>query len=147
MSAMEQLKSDILKAAAFPFKRSTLSETGTAASTYELEVLKTDSGVRVSEYNGPWNYWDDTSREDCLQARVEGGEDLYQKIALQCSAFGLRSWNGFSKSDPHALDGTMFSFEATLTDGTTISAHGSNAYPDHYRAFVEYIRSLLAPAR
>ena len=53
MSAMEQLKSDILKAAAFPFKRITLSETGTAASTYELEVLKTDSGVRVSEYNGP----------------------------------------------------------------------------------------------
>ena len=138
---------DLMQSSGLPFRRITLSESGSAASTYELEVLRAGSGVTVSEYNGPWQYWDDTSREDCLQARAEGGEDLYRKIALQCEALGIRSWDGFSESDPDVLDGTMFSFEAELADGGTITAHGSNAYPDHYGDLVNFIRELLAPAR
>ena len=127
----------------FAFKRVTLSETGMMASTREYEAVRTAGGARVSLYDGPWNYHEGTKREDCLQARKEGGEAFYLELAAKFAALGIASWDGFSGSNPHVLDGTMFSFEAEMQDGSRLSAHGSNAYPNNYGAFTDYLWNLL----
>ena len=136
--SLGSMPSNIMK-----FKRVTLSETGTMAATMEYELIKTDSGVRISQYYGPWNYHKGTDREDCLEKRKEGNDDLYIEIAGKFDKLGIPEWNGFSKSASGVLDGYSFSFEAELMDGSTITAYGSNAYPESYRKVVELIRSVL----
>lgn len=127
----------------FAFQRITLSETGMMASTREYEVIRTDHGARVSLYDGPWNYHEGTKREACLQARKEGDASFYGKLAGKFGELDLASWDGFSKSASGVLDGTMFSFEAEMRDGTRISARGSNAFPQNYGAFTDYLWNLV----
>ena len=148
MSSLGDKMKDTTKAAGgplpqFAFQRITLSETGMMASTREYEVIRTASGARVSLYDGPWNYHEGTKRESCLQARKEGDALFYSKLARKFAELGIASWDGFSGSNPHVLDGTMFSFEAELKNGSVIHAHGSNAFPQNYGAFTDYLWNLL----
>lgn len=132
-----------VREARLDFSLITLSETGMMASTREYEMMRTEDGVQVSLYDGPWNYHEDTDREDCLASRVTGGEDLYEEIALKCGLFGICKWDKFHKSDSRVLDGTSFSFRAKLADGTEITAGGSNAFPPHYGEFTDYLWDML----
>ncbi len=127
----------------FAFQRVTLSETGTMASTREYEAVRTENGARVSLYDGPWNYHEGTDREDCLQARKEGGGEFYLELAVKFRALGLSSWDGFSKNASGVLDGTMFSFEAVMQDGSVLHARGSNAFPENYVTFTDYLWNLV----
>ena len=143
----EKMKTAIRKDAPaeprFAFERITLSETGMMASTREYEAVRTKDGARVSLYDGPWNYHDGTDREDCLQGRKEGGPAFYRELAQTFDQLGIASWNGFSKSADGVLDGTMFSFEAILCDGTVLSAHGSNAFPKNYGLFTDFLWNMV----
>ena len=78
-----------------------------------------------------------------LQARKEGDASFYSKLARKFEELGLASWDGFSKSASGVLDGTMFSFEAEMRDGSRISARGSNAFPQNYGAFTDYLWNLV----
>ena len=60
---------------------------------------------------------------------------------------GLSSWNGFRKSEEGVLDGEGFSLEIGFTDGTVITAGGSNAFPDGYFEAMDRIMQVLEAAR
>lgn len=53
------------------------------------------------------------------------------------------SWNGFAKSNPHVLDGTSFTLSIDFSDGTTISARGTNSYPKGLSASMREIEDLF----
>ena len=115
-----------------------LSEQDTSAIHDVYEATRTESGVRLSHYHAT-NSWSDETNDFAEtkldEGVIDGGESLYMYLAGLVQACGVPEWDGFKKSNSHVLDGTMFSFEAELADGTRISASGSNAYPNHYRDF------------
>ena len=124
------------------FRRITLSISGMIASTREYEVLKTALGIEASVYDGPWNFNKGTSRKSCRQASKRYNRQSYDMLCEKLEQLGVRKWNGFSGSNPNVLDGEMFSLEIELEDGSLISAHGSNAYPDNYQKFEKCLYEL-----
>lgn len=108
----------------------------------EYEILCTDGGVRVSYYYGIWDEEEEGSREDCLESRVEGGEDLYGRILALADECGLAGWDGFRGEDDEVLDGGGFSFRAVI-NGREMRASGSNVWPAGYGTFIAAIRDIL----
>ena len=47
--------------------------------------------------------------------------------------YDMVKWNGFSESASGLLDGTFFSTEFSLADGTQVRASGYGSFPAHYR--------------
>ncbi len=115
---------------------------GTEAATQEYEVLRTDDGVRISYYYGPWNYNDDEPKEDYLEMRAEGGSELYEQLLDLVNDHKVKKWDGFSKSASGVLDGEMFSMSGTI-DGKDIYAHGSNAFPEGFRQFTAALWDIM----
>ena len=58
--------------------------------------------------------------------------------------YDMVSWDGFSESRSFVLDGEGFRLEFTLTDGTSVEASGSNAFPDHYFNAIGEIWDILS---
>lgn len=83
-------------------------------------------------YEGSWNYGG-PSRVTSRKASVLWSKADYEELCAKLHAFGVQRWNGFSKSNPNVLDGDSFSLNIELTDGSTITAYGSNAYPKNYQ--------------
>jgi hypothetical protein len=52
------------------------------------------------------------------------------------------SWDGYYKSDPDVLDGASFSMTLKIDD-RTISAHGSNSWPNNYHKFRELFYKVV----
>ena len=125
------------------FKRITLSETGSAAWTRETEVLKTLTGMEASLYEGGWRFNKTESRRSCRTGHGSWGKSEYRSFAEKLDKLGVRSWDGFSKSDPDVLDGSSFSLEIVLADGKTMHAHGCNAYPKNYREFEKMLNEAV----
>ncbi len=48
------------------------------------------------------------------------------------SDYELLSWAGFDETNSNVLDGESFSFSVSFSDGTSISASGSNSFPKGY---------------
>jgi len=59
-------------------------------------------------------------------------EPVLEQLGEIAGKYRLDRWNGFDKNDEHVMDGYNFSLSVTLADGKTISAHGSNRFPDGY---------------
>ena len=59
-------------------------------------------------------------------------EPILEQLGEIAGKYGLDKWDGFDKSKKHVMDGSNFSLSVTLADGRTISAHGSNSFPDGY---------------
>ncbi len=55
------------------------------------------------------------------------------------------AWNGFRGVDRYALDGESFSLGLTYADGSTVTASGSNMFPDGYFAFSGALDGLVQP--
>ncbi len=125
------------------FKIGTLSEYGTMAYSTEYEWVKTLTGARLTKYEGDWQYNENTEREDCVAAEVEGGKELYDEICGLLRDNDVTAWDGFNKTDPDVLDGGGFSFSMALEDGSVVSASGSNAYPGGYGNFLNGLRRIL----
>ena len=126
----------------FDFERITLNEHGSAAEAREYEAVKTKSGAILTLYIGRWNYDDKITKEECVEKRIEGGEELYDKLAALAGECDIENWDGFSETNPNVLDGYSFRFEAAA-DGKSIYASGSNAAPDHYYEFENGLRDIL----
>ena len=116
-------------------ERFELRESGSMAGWRVYEGVPGDAGFMLVSI-----YWEDydgnrsDERSLLVSPREIGG------VFIDCD---VASWDGFTGSDPHVLDGYSFSFEATLSDGTTISASGSNASPQGYPAFKTAIGRYL----
>lgn len=72
--------------------------------------------------------------ESCYRYTFEDPQGLVEleKIVEECN---VRKWNGFSKTARGVLDGEGFSLYLKYSDGTTVSASGSNAFPKGYGDF------------
>ena len=57
----------------------------------------------------------------------------------------LCRWDGYNKYDPYVDDGDGFSVRFTFSDGKSMSAHGSNCYPEGYWEFSEAMHALIDP--
>ena len=128
------------------FESFTLSETGMRAAKEAYEAKRTADGVQLSHYFA-MSHWSE-EKNDYVEERtdetvIDGGEELYMYLAGLTHACDMPGWDGFSGSDPHVLDGTMFTFRAKLADGTQVYATGSNAYPKRYHAFRQGLSSMI----
>lgn len=128
------------------FESVRLSVQGSSAGQDVYEAQKTEDGVKLFHYTGYYD-WSDAindyaeTRED--ETVLDGGEAAYRYIAGLLTACDVRKWDGFRKSNPHVLDGEMFSFSAKLADGTTITASGSNSFPVHYGELVNALHDYV----
>ena len=56
----------------------------------------------------------------------------------------LLSWDGFYGPHPKGVtDGTMFRLNATVNDGKTVSANGSQNFPKHYHDLRDGLYDIL----
>lgn len=58
--------------------------------------------------------------------------ELLQELAKLVDDYNLRKWDGFDKVNSHVLDGSSFDLEIRFGDGTSITASGSNRFPEGY---------------
>ncbi len=115
-----------------------VSEQGMRAQENVYEAARTADGVRLSHYYAASTWSDEANdyvEERMDETVIDGGESLYMYLAGLVHACGVSKWDGFNGSDPRVLDGTMFSFEAELSDGSKVRASGSNAFPKYYKTF------------
>lgn len=59
-------------------------------------------------------------------------EPVLKQLGEIAGKYRLDQWDGFDKINKHVMDGNNFTLSVTLADGKTISAHGSNSFPDGY---------------
>lgn len=70
-------------------------------------------------------------------------QDYMTFLSRLATDYRMDKWNGFDKVDNRILDGSMFSLEITLSDGKTIYAHGSNAYPKNFSEPMNQVEDLI----
>lgn len=128
------------------FESFVISEQGTSAIHDVFEAERTADGVRLSHFDATysWSYETDDYEESRENETVlDGGEALYMYLAGLVRSCGVSGWDGFRGTNTHVLDGKMFSFKAKLSDGTSVSASGSNAFPKHYREFFNGLYAVM----
>lgn len=59
-------------------------------------------------------------------------EPVLEQLGEIAGKYRMDRWDGFDKSSANVMDGSSFSLSITLADGTTVSARGSNKFPDGY---------------
>lgn len=79
------------------------------------------------------------------EMRLTVTEEEFDELKNLYKKFRLAAWDGFSKYDPEVCDGSSFSLHINFEDGGKLSADGSNAFPDGYRAFVEEMDKIVDP--
>ncbi|MBQ6315280.1 MAG: hypothetical protein IKE85_00410 [Mogibacterium sp.] len=117
------------------FKRITLSIHGTMAWSVDYEIVKTAGGAEASHYEGDWLYNKLTSRRSCRKAHRKLSQAEYDELAKLFFEINVPSWNGKSWNDPNVMDGSSFSLDGELADGSLVFASGTNEYPDNYGTF------------
>lgn len=83
-------------------------------------------------------YYDD--EEDLGEPIETSAVDELYRIYIDNN---VASWNGFDKTNEGVLDGETFSLEIVLVDGTSIRAHGDNAFPENYFEVMGQFRDIL----
>lgn len=120
------------------FESVVLTESGMRVEKDTYEATRTADGVRLSNYQARSRWSDEANDyvdEKLNEVAIDGGEELYMYVAGLVHACNVPDWDGFDEYDSRVLDGTTFHFRAKLSDGTSIKANGSNAYPKHYHEF------------
>ena len=72
---------------------------------------------------------------------------VLEEVRVLLETYNAGSWNGFKGSNRMAPDGESFGFYVEFTDGSTISAYGTNAFPPHYQEVYNALWDLAAPAQ
>ena len=106
--------------------------------SYTFRVKKQEDGTALLTYDAmQYDSYGDMEMpvETNLLAALE---DLYHKHHI-CQ------WEGFSKSNEYVLDGSGFSLRLAFQDGKSMSASGSNTWPDGYRDFIADLNTLIEP--
>ena len=55
----------------------------------------------------------------------------------------LSAWDGFSEDNPNMLDGESFRLNIAYVDGVSVTARGSNAFPEGYFKVKSAIRDFF----
>lgn len=108
---------------------------------------KTETGAyleyctEIERYNSESGE-EETERYDIH--RIEGDEQFYHTLCQLLGVYGVTGWDGFvGKNPPGVRDGESGSFRATLSDGSTIEAHGSNNFPQNYHSLYSLLRKMV----
>ena len=129
------------------FERFSLSTSGTTAESHVYEGYRTESGVHLAYFTST-SWWDNTV-SDYVESRhviraIDGDDAFYQTLCALLGDCRINEWAGFRGANPpDVLDGSSMSFQATLPDGSVITASGSNNFPPNYRRFSDALSDLL----
>lgn len=127
---------------------------GEAATITELSFYYADCTA-----NG-WFTYAVRQEDDSVILRVEDfytGEDgwetqisepLLEELGKTVGHYRLEQWDGFQASNSMILDGSSFSIFIRMADGSTVSARGTNAFPENYGAaskeILAHFREVIA---
>ena len=128
------------------FESFRLEERGMRAECLVLEAQKTETGVKLADFDevSRWsNETNDYETSRLNESTADGDELLYRSVAGLLTECNIKKWDGFNKSNLHVLDGKMFTFTATLADGSRIYATGSNSFPDGYSTLCNTLRIYI----
>lgn len=70
---------------------------------------------------------------------------LMDQVREILEKYEVGNWNGFRGRDSLVLDGSSFSFHVSFTDGTSLSASGTNAFPKNRREVFSELSTLIDP--
>ena len=84
---------------------------------------------------------------DLGEAETEADGELLDRLDKIYRDLRIAAWNGFSKYNRHIRDGTGFSLSIRFSDGKSLYANGTNAFPPRYGEFRAAIGELLDPLR
>ena len=132
------------------FQSFRLTKQGSTAGQTVYAAQKTEDGVQLTRYTALGSWSEDA--QDYVEERrnetvLNGGEDVYRHLAGLLHECKVTDWDGFHGSDPNVLDGSSFTFEAVLKDGKTISASGTNRFPDGLRALEDTLYTRMENAQ
>lgn len=109
---------------------------------------RTTTGVKLEYYMPNRQYNEQTGEYDETKMYlrvIKGDQQLYEEICQWLSEYKVKRWDGFHGANPIGLrDGTMMTFEAVMSDGERIYAHGSNNFPRHYKDFENKLVELFS---
>lgn len=69
-------------------------------------------------------------------------DSALEELGALAGRCGVAGWDGFDKRSKRGADGGTFTLNLTLSDGSTVSAHGSNRFPDHYAEVFSAVKEL-----
>ena len=94
---------------------------------YEIFLL--EDGYYLSRYDG---------------AAQPAETETVRALQKLLEEYGVFSWDGFSGSNSHVLDGEGFRLYIGFSDGTSVQASGSNDFPDGYFDAADAMEELLS---
>ena len=111
-----------------------------------VEGVKTeDGGLRLS-YQLERSYYNgekDIEEKDVI-SEITGDAAFYSEISALLGNYDVASWDGFSGANPPGiLDGESGGFDAVLSDGSTISAYGSNNFPKFFGTVMRKLQNMV----
>lgn len=101
-------------------------------------IRRTDSGAEIV-----LEIWDGQNPDYVYAVDAAMLEEVRELL----ETYNVGSWNGFRGSSRTVLDGESFGFYVQFTDGSTITAYGSNDFPTHYYKVYSALWDLTAPAQ
>ncbi len=107
-------------------------------NNFSYSVRKQKDGKIVLKYESmEYDEYGEMTRE-MDQAFLDSLDALYKK-------HNICRWEGYNKYNSYVCDGDGFSLSFSFADGKSMSAHGSNCYPEGYREFETEMDALFAP--
>jgi len=108
----------------------------TASNTegcYSFEITRTENGTRL--------YAEELFYGGRIADRVTEA-DVLDELGELAGKYRVDRWDGFDKNKKPVRDGSSFTLTIVLADGSTISAHGNNAFPKNYPEVLSAIQKL-----
>lgn len=106
-----------------------------AGGCYCLELTREESGTHL--------YAEELfSGGRIVDAMLE--DDTLEQLGELAGTYRVDRWDGFDKSNKRVMDGSSFTLSITLADGSTISAHGNNAFPENYSDVSSAVQTLYS---
>ena len=103
---------------------------------FSYEFTKEDEGVRFE-----YDFY--IQNEEAQGEAMLDPSYIDELVRLSDKYDMLLKWDGFDKIAEDVLDGNGFSLYMGFEDGSSMSAHGSNEFPDGYRYFEDDFRALI----
>lgn len=133
---------------AVPFEHFKMSLRGMLNENPVIEGVKSQNGGLRMEYYLSSSYWDKTANRQkekkMIICALEGDVAFYTEIAKLLGQYQIKKWNGFRGNNPPGiLDGESGYFTIVLTDGSSISASGSNNFPSGFRGLWMLLKERL----
>lgn len=91
-------------------------------------------------------YFSEESLSDNKESVVVS-EEIIERVNKWVDEYNVKSWDGYDMTRKNVLDGGGFRLDIKLATGETISAHGSNVYPDGYRGANVALREIIEEAK